>query len=413
MLNRRDLLRLGGAAYLASSLPDARAAGPSLGAPRRLVVVFASGAWDTTYALDPKEPTHADVPAGNVQRFGGLDVFCDASRPHVTEFFTRYGALSAIVRGITTDAIDHLETQRRIVTGTRYETSPDIGAIVAHELGGSLPIPYLVLGGIAFTGPYSVIAARVGTSNQIVDLLGSPPAVDGPSAAETELLRRYAQASVDRARVTRGALGYNRRRIDDFAQALDRADRLRALGGFGEPGGATSFDAQIKIALDALAHDVSHAVMLDTRQAWDTHFDNFRQAAAHEATFAGLTALVDGLAARPGRRAGTTMLDDTVVVCVSEMGRTPRLNGTSPADGKEHWRVTAALVIGAGVAGGRAIGSTTPDMRAVAVDLTTGAPLATGTTPIYSHFVGGVLALCGVDPTSYVDVPPYDAFVAR
>jgi uncharacterized protein (DUF1501 family) len=107
------------------------------------------------------------------------------------------------------------------------------------------------------------------------------------------------------------------------------------------------------------------------------------------------------------------MLDDTVVVCVSELGRTPRLSSVSPDAGKEHWPVTSALVIGAGVAGGRAIGSTTRDMRAVAVDLATGAPLATGTSPIYSHFVGGVLALCGVDPTSYLDVPPYDAFVAR
>ena len=34
-------------------------------------------------------------------------------------------------------------------------------------------------------------------------------------------------------------------------------------------------------------------------------------------------------------------------------------------------------------------------------------------TILLTWVVGGVLALCGVDPTSYVDVPPYDAFVAR
>jgi hypothetical protein len=402
---RRDLLKLGGAACLASSLPRARA---DTSAARRLVIVFASGAWDTTYALDPKEPTHVDVPAGKIQLFGGLDVFCDATRPRVTGFFAKYGALTAIVRGIGTDALDHLETRRRIATGTREETSPDVGAIVAHDLGAALPIPYLVLGDIAFAGAFSVIAARVGTTNQIVDLVGPGP---GPSATETALLRRYAQASADRARATRGALGYNRRRVDDFVEALDRGDRLRALGGFGQRGVATSFDAQISIALDALAQDVSHAVMIDTRQAWDTHYDNFLQTPAHEVTFTGLTALIDGLVARPGRRAGTRMIDDTAVICISEMARGPRLTGLPPHQGKDHWPVTAALVIGAGVAGGRTFGATTPDMHAVAVDLATGAPSPAGTNAMYSHFVAGVLALCGIDPTSYLGVPAYDAFV--
>src|SRR5262249_47539671 len=176
-------------------------------------------------------PTYADVPAGAVQMFGGLDVFCDTSRPSVTQFFDRYAALTSIVRGIGTDAINHNETQRRIATGTREETHPDFAAIVAHDLGGDLPIPYLILGDVAFAGEYNVIAARVGTTNQIVELVGSSPGTDwlppapanggpvpdpdpGPSAVEMDLMRRYALASADRARATRGALGYNRRRVD-------------------------------------------------------------------------------------------------------------------------------------------------------------------------------------------------------
>src|SRR5262249_41977767 len=131
-----------------------------------------------------------------------------------------------------------------------------------------------------------------------------------------------------------------------------------------------------------------------------------------EVTFAGLVQLLDGLVTRPGRTAGSKMIDDTVVVCMSEMARTPRLGGDIPHQGKGHWPLTAELVIGAGVAGGRAFGWTTPDMQAVKVDLATGAPLATGTQPMYSHFVAGVLALCGVDPTAHLAVPAFDAFVA-
>jgi uncharacterized protein (DUF1501 family) len=106
------------------------------------------------------------------------------------------------------------------------------------------------------------------------------------------------------------------------------------------------------------------------------------------------------------------MIDDTVVVVMSEMARTPRQGGEPGHEGKAHWPLTAELVIGAGVTGGRVIGSTTPDMQAVAVDLATGAPSPTGIKPMYSHFVAGVLALCGVDPALHLDVPPYHAFVA-
>jgi uncharacterized protein (DUF1501 family) len=40
--------------------------------------------------------------------------------------------------------------------------------------------------------------------------------------------------------------------------------------------------------------------------------------------------------------------DETVIVVLSEMGRTPRLNGNM---GKDHWPYTAAMVSGPGVAG--------------------------------------------------------------
>jgi hypothetical protein len=71
------------------------------------------------------------------------------------------------------------------------------------------------------------------------------------------------------------------------------------------------------------------------------------------------------------------------------------------------------MVIGAGVAGGRVFGATAPDCQGVAIDLSTGAPLAGGAQPMYSHFVAGLLELCGVDPsTHFADLPAFDAFIA-
>ena len=166
-MNRRDLLALAGATgalSLLASLGKSHASPSST--PRRLVVVLAQGGWDTTWALDPKtQSATTDVPAGAVQSFGALDAFTDASRPNVTAFFTEYAPFIAVVRGILVGSVSHQECVKRMATGTRNEANPDIGAIVAHDRGNDLPLPYLILGDTAFAGPYAVSAGRVGATN--------------------------------------------------------------------------------------------------------------------------------------------------------------------------------------------------------------------------------------------------------
>ena len=101
---------------------------------------------------------------------------------------------------------------------------------------------------------------------------------------------------------------------------------------------------------------------------------------------------------RPGAGGGT-LLDETVVAVVSEMGRTPKLNGEG---GKDHWPVTSALVLGAGVAGGRVLGGTDDNLDAVPTDLSTGAPAGDGSPIDYTSFTAGVLSLVGVDPSIHL-----------
>ena len=424
-MNRRDLLKYGGAlGALAAISPALRgkratAAQPGTKPARRLVMVMAQGGWDTTWALDPKvQSAKVDVPVGAIQRFGNLDVFTDPTRPNVTAFFTKYAPQAAIVRGISVNSVSHLECVKRMSTGTREETNPDMGAIVAHDLGNQLPLPYLILGDTAFTGQYAVSAGRVGATNQIIALLDPAQAYKyGPGApfatttAEDAILTSYAKASVDRARATRGAVGYNRRRVDDFVEAIDRGQRLKAVrSGFGARGRTLTIDSQVNLALDALQQDISQAVMLNTRLQWDTHTVNDNQAGFHETTFLGLTQLMDQLALRDGWTAGHKMIDETVVVCFSEFSRTPKLNANL---GKDHWPVTSAVVIGAGIKGGQAYGATTDDVQPELVDYSTGAVSATGKTLMSTSFVAGVLAACGTDPTAHLPAPEvFDAFVA-
>ena len=120
--------------------------------------------------------------------------------------------------------------------------------------------------------------------------------------------------------------------------------------------------------------------------------------------------LLDQLKARPGRQAGTKMIDDTMVLCISEMGRTPKLNGEL---GRDHWPVTSALVMGSGVAGGRAYGGTNGRMEASTIDFATGARSPTGRVITSKHFVAGVLSACGVDPVAQLGATEvFDAYMA-
>ena len=428
-MKRREFLSLGAAAGLGLALRSETRAGAPAGRPaRRLLLVFCAGGWDTTYSIEPKPGTHADLPPGQVRRFEELDVFVDPSRPGVTALFERHAAQIAIVRGIATDGINHFECQRRMLTGTREPTRPDLGAIVAHDLGNDLPVPYLILGASAIPGPYAASAARVGSSNQIVDLLGDPaqggapgglvengprPGSAAQQAAEAALIANYAAASAARERAQRGARGANRRRIDDYAASLSRAERLRGLRSrFGARGQLPGLAAQIPLALDALEQGLSQTVMLDTHLSWDTHTDNRTQGGMQDATFRDVLALVDELHRRPGLAAGTRMIDDTVVLVFSEMSRDPRLVGELGHEGKGHWLNTSAMVIGAGVRGGRTFGATTDDSGGMPIDLGTGAPSATGLQPLYSNFVAGMLRLCGADAEHYFpQLPVFDAFV--
>jgi hypothetical protein len=83
--------------------------------------------------------------------------------------------------------------------------------------------------------------------------------------------------------------------------------------------------------------------------AWDTHYDHFGR--MRHALCPGLDRAWYGLMTDLDQRG---LLDETLVVCTSEHGRTPRIvNG-----GRDHWsRVYTTMLAGAGIARGRVVGA--------------------------------------------------------
>src|SRR4029079_12251505 len=83
---------------------------------------------------------------------------------------------------------------------------------------------------------------------------------------------------------------------------------------------------------------------------WDTHADNFnRSKGLMEQLDPGMSGLLTDLDRR-------NLLDETLVICMGEFGRTPRVNA---GNGRDHWtRAFCAALAGGGVAGGRVLGRT-------------------------------------------------------
>ncbi|MCA9080701.1 MAG: DUF1501 domain-containing protein [Planctomycetaceae bacterium] len=87
--------------------------------------------------------------------------------------------------------------------------------------------------------------------------------------------------------------------------------------------------------------------------AWDTHFDHF--ARMTDQLCPGLDWGVSGLISDLDERG---LLDETLVVLISEHGRTPKINKAA-GGGRDHWsRAYSVMLAGGGVARGRVIGAT-------------------------------------------------------
>jgi uncharacterized protein (DUF1501 family) len=129
---------------------------------------------------------------------------------------------------------------------------------------------------------------------------------------------------------------------------LKAFDLAREKDGVRDRYGRTPFGQGCLLARRLVEEGVTFVEVVSRN--WDTHRDNFKTtralAGAVDPAFA---ALIQDLKER-GR------LDKTLVVCMGEFGRTPRINGNA---GRDHYpRAFSLALAGAGVRGGRVIGAT-------------------------------------------------------
>jgi len=129
--------------------------------------------------------------------------------------------------------------------------------------------------------------------------------------------------------------------------------------------GSSSFGNACLVAKQVLAANQGTRFVLISFGSWDMHQDIYgQQNPKGNNMYTMGKPLDDGYSALLSDLQASGQLDSTLVVMVGEFGRT--VGALSAAGGRDHWLQQTSVFAGAGIKGGRAIGSTTADGSATA-----------------------------------------------
>jgi hypothetical protein len=302
----------------------------------------------------------------------------------------------AIVRSMSSKEGNHPRAQYYVHTGYSPNPTivhPSLGGWTCARLGDpSADLPAFVsIGGPSFgagflgvqNGPFVLQKGGAAPAD-----VAPPPGVDSGRFER----RRVALEAMEQhfALETGDGKVDGRRQVYAKAVRLMRAPKLDAFDVSGETDatrrsyGDTDFGRGCLVARRLVERGVRFVeVVLD---GWDTHQNNFERVKNLTGTLdPSFAALVDDLSARG-------LLASTLVACMGEFGRTPRINGN---DGRDHWpEAWSAALAGGGIRGGRVHGATDED-GAKAVDPPTRVP----------DLLATMAELLGLDP-SHTEMSP-------
>lgn len=404
LLSRRGLFALGSAGLL---LPRRLLAGST--SERKFLFIFNPGGWDVLGVFAPIFNDTTDHFTGDEAATAGGIAFTDSpSRPSVRSFFETWGSRTCMINGLQIPSVAHDVCTMLTMTGESRGGMDDWVSLVAGHASSSRLLPNIHVSGPIFPFEFASASVRVGLSGQLPGLIDGtafsrsdvilPPRTAAVEAAEEAFVRRRLDAWEAAARP-----GQPARMAADEQLARDRAALLPAVSDQLSVEVATDLYSMTSVAVRALSAGLSRTGMVaygaGGNGQWDTHSGNELQDGFFEELFSVLNQVMADMDASPGEQGGT-LLDETTIVVLSEMGRTPE---RSAAGGKDHWTWTSAMLIGSGVAGGRVIGNWTEHLTGDPVDLATGDSTASGVTLLPGHLGATLLALADVDPAEYVD----------
>jgi len=315
-----------------------------------------------TLDMKPDGPSETRGPFKSISsKLTGLQV-CE-HLPMFAEIADQF----ALIRGIQHTAGAHPQGQSYISTGNRPGPAlihPSFGSVVSKESPGHADLPPYVAVPVTEWNAGYMGDAFAPLKTNAVPKPGEPFEVRGITLSEGLTLDK-----VNRRQELLKKIDKTFRTVDTNSQLLD------ALDAFGEKAHQMITSERSRAAFDVSQEpdsirnlfaddELSQSLLLScrliefgvkfitvTNAGWDTHLDNFTnlQNKLLPSFDRGIHAFMTAMSAKG-------LLDRTLVVCMGEFGRTPKINVHT---GRDHYpRVNWSLMAGGGVKTGRFIGGT-------------------------------------------------------
>jgi hypothetical protein len=364
---RRDFLKIGSLGALGISLGDVFAATGGAGPKdeRSVIVLWLSGGppHHDTFDMKPDAPSDIRGPFKPIPTNVSGMTICE-HLPRIAKVTDKH----AVVRSMTSSVNDHEPGIAYVLTGYKKLQSiefPSTGSVVAKELGPRNGMPPYVA--VPQTFP-SYGAGFLGGAY-------SPFIAGDPNVKDYKVRDLSLPLDTDWTRVNNRQWLLNQ--IDSQLRDIDNAAELQAFDSlYGkaydlmkspaakkafsiheEPEeirnmyGRTPVGQGCLLARRLIEAGVRFVTVSKGWLAWDAHSDNFGR--TEKLLFPELDLAYSALLTDLDQRG---LLKNTLVVMMGEFGRTPKINSTA---GRDHWcKAYTAVFAGAGVVGGRNIGTT-------------------------------------------------------
>jgi uncharacterized protein (DUF1501 family) len=332
---------------------------------KRVLVVFLSGGSSQLETWDPKPSTDTGGPFKAIPTSVTGTHICELL-PETAKQMHRM----TLVRGLNTTDDDHGRGAIQMLTGRKPDPAleyPHIGAVAAKLLGtGTEDLPgHIHVTPRGSSGFGSKDAAFLGPKFGSVTLAdGKPPAdLFRPSTLSTDADKQ--REELRQKLNDRFAKSRRTAQTEAYTESYDQAAKFIAKGDVltidkedpktADRYGRHDFGRHMLLARRLLEEGVTFVKVTHTN--YDTHHENFdfhiEQLGEFDRTFA---TLLEDLEQRG-------MLERTLVVVMSEFGRTPNINRNY---GRDHWGRSFSIAMGGcGIRGGAVIGATNAGGTAV------------------------------------------------
>lgn len=368
-INRRTLLKAGALSSMSWLTPLGTAlARQSERQPAKraqsVIVLWMAGGPSQLETFDPHPDTR--IAAGSrAIKTNVRDVMIGDGLPNLAEQMDSV----SLIRSVTSREGDHERAVYNVKTGFRPDPTlihPSLGAIMCHELGdiegkqvdiprhiSILPSEWPARGGYlgdkfdAFKindplQPVPDVRKQV-DDDRFTKRMNDLEFMLEPEFARGRHRRFAPENNLDRE-LTDAAL---RMMSSEQLKAFDVTEAPQALrDSYGNsPFGRACLTAARLVEVGVRCVEV-------TLQGWDSHVNN------HEIQGGLISQLDPAFATLIKDLKDRDLLDETIVVCGGEFGRTPTVN---PAGGRDHWPHGFSIALaGGGIQGGRVIGETSP-----------------------------------------------------